>query len=45
MSFEDRIAHWFEDGETRAALLKWGWLVSLLVLVFGYGVILYTLFG
>ena len=44
MSIEDRIAALFEDGEARAAFLKWGWLVSILVLAFGYMVILYTLF-
>ncbi|MDX1611679.1 MAG: hypothetical protein R3185_04870 [Candidatus Thermoplasmatota archaeon] len=44
MSFEDRIVSLFEDGEARAAFLKWGWLASILFLSFGYGVILWTLF-
>lgn len=44
MSWEERVAHWLQDGETRAMALRWGWWISLGVLALGYGVIAYTLF-
>lgn len=43
MALEDRIADWLEDGETRARALRVGWWISLTFLVFGYGVIIFTL--
>lgn len=43
MALSDRIARWLEDGETRAKALRVGWWISLGVLVFGYGVIVFTL--
>ncbi len=44
MTLEDRIVHWLEDGETRAKALRWGWMISLGFLMFGYGVIMWELF-
>lgn len=44
MGFADRIAGWFESGEARGKVLRWGWWISLLFLLFGYAVIFYTLF-
>ncbi len=32
MSFED----WFSDPVNRARFLRWAWIISLVMLVFGY---------
>lgn len=44
MSIEDRILEVLEDPEKRVKAFRWAWLVSLGVLLFGYGYIVYVLF-
>lgn len=44
MSIEDRIVRVLEDPEQRVQAFRWAWLISLAVLLFGYGYIAYVLF-
>lgn len=44
MALEDRIAAWLEDRESRAQTMRVFYWVSLAFLLFGYGVIVFTLF-
>lgn len=44
MTLEDRIAEWLEDGESRAQAVRVCYWLSLAFLLFGYGVIVFTLF-
>ncbi len=39
----ERLQEWLSDNERRAKLLRWFWLISLLVLLLGYAIIILRL--
>ncbi len=39
----ERLQSWLSDGERRARLFRWFWLISLLFLLLGYAIIILRL--
>jgi hypothetical protein len=44
MTLYDKVKKWLSEPEVKASILRYFWLISLVMLILGYGIIAYVLF-